>query len=276
MSWLDEAKKLPPGHKARYVHCESTSNSSAIISFDGKKYAMSCFKCGENLYEYAGEMDFKSRMELRKINEKARRALQTRTVRLPKDFTLDIPKEGRLWLLKASITPHSARQHGIGWTPEHQRVVIPVYAQTTSPAKLIFYQARAVLPGQQPKYLNPIVDKSTVLYSCSPSSAPLKNDVCVVTEDILSAIRVGKFIQTYSLLGTKVLPGHINTLTEYKHVITWLDPDEAGIIGARKVRKAVGILTNTSNIVTDVDPKNLSDKKIQEVLECHIKTELSK
>lgn len=257
--WLKVARKLPVGYKQRYNHC-STNNRSAILSFDGHTYSMHCFKCGTDLFHNLGVQDFATLQKLRKLNADAAKAIRTKHVKLPEDFTLDIPDVGMLWLLKASITPYMARQRNIGWTEKYKRVVLPVYNRS---GDLVFYQARAVLKGQEPKYLNPVVDRSKIMYWQTPNA---DKDVIVVTEDMLSAIRVGQFIPTVSILGTKVSIAMVNRLTEYKHVITWLDPDEAGINGAASVRKAVAILTQTSNITSEVDPKNLTDKQIKEVL----------
>lgn len=265
--WLKIAQKLPVGYKQRYVHCESTSNSSGIISFDGQTYTMHCFKCGETLKHDAGKLDFATRMKIRKRNKEAAKALRKKKVFIPKDFTLDIPKEGMLWLLKASITPYRAKEIGIGWLSKHQRVLIPVYNPS---GKLIYTQARAVLAGQQPKYINPVVDKRSILYWTKPKES-LYADTVVVTEDILSSVRVGKFLPTASLMGTKISVAQTNQLTEYKHVIAWLDPDEAGDIGSRKVRKAVGMLSKVTIIKSRADPKNLTDKEIVEIL-THAKT----
>lgn len=260
--WLKVAQTLPVGYKHRYNHC-SHNNRSAIISFDGHVYSMHCFKCGTDLFHNVGQQDFATLQKIRKLNADAADAFRKRTVELPEDFTLDIPDVGMLWLLKASITPYIARQHGIGWTPKYQRVILPVYNRQH---KLVFYQGRAVVKGHEPKYLNPVVDRRKIMFWALPNADTAH---IIVTEDILSAIRIGKFIPAVSLLGTKVSIAQVNRLAEYKHVTTWLDPDEAGINGAVKVRKAVGILTKTSNIVSDVDPKNLTNHQIQEVLRCH-------
>lgn len=88
----------------------------------------------------------------------------------------------------------------------------------------------------------------------------------VVVEDILSAIRVGSTEQAYSLLGTKVTTEQAATLGKHAEITTWLDGDRAGRQGAYAVRKAVGLVTETSNIVTKDDPKKLSNLEIRKHL----------
>lgn len=178
------------------------------------------------------------------------------TVRLPRDFTLDIPPEGRLWLFRASITPHMAREAGIGYSEYFQRVIIPVYQGL----ELVYFQARALYKEQQPKYINPKVDRSAIGYWVIPEGA--SHEKIAVVEDILSAMRVGKFIPAFSALGTKISIPLANQLMQYQEVITWLDSDEAGVSGAYDMRKLL-MAVKTSNIITELDPKNLTDTEIQ-------------
>ena len=186
---------------------------------------------------------------------------QSATVRLPRDFSLDIPEEGRLWLYKASITPHMARQAGIGYSEYFKRVVIPVYQGS----ELVYFQARALYKDQQPKYINPKVDRSAIGYWVIPEGGSY--ETLVLTEDILSAMRVGAFVPALSPLGTSLSVSLANRIAEYKQVITWLDPDPAGEDGAHNMRKMLKLIgVQTRDIVSKADPKNLSDGEIKWLL----------
>jgi DNA primase len=88
----------------------------------------------------------------------------------------------------------------------------------------------------------------------------------VVTEDILSAIRVGAHIPAVSILGTKTSDAQAAQLAEYDKVDYWLDPDQAGIDGTVKGRRKLALVTETGAITSPVDPKNLSDREIREAL----------
>ena len=211
-------------------------------------------RCHENVFMPFGQRSFAELMKLRRV-ERAQAAELT-TVRLPFDFTLNIPPIGMLWLLKASITPYRAAQLNIGWSEHYQRVFLPIYKGN----KLIYFQARAVHSYQEVKYINPKVDRSNIGYWVIPKGADKSR--ITITEDILSAIRVGYHVPAMSALGTKLSVGLANQLSEYDHVTTWLDPDEAGITGARDMRKLMGLTTPTSNIVSDKDPKDYSDEEI--------------
>lgn len=263
MQWLELAKQLPVGHHDRYKCCGSDAAANIYHSEEG--YSLHCFRNSDhNEFIGHGYRNYKELLEIKERNKEALVALQTAKVKLPFDFTHDIPPEGMLWLLKASITPYMAKQAGFGWTPYFKRVMLPVYNKD----ELVYYQARAVLHGQTPKYLNPKVDRSSILYWKRHSVSSGIRRV-VVTEDILSAERIflaNDKIDTVSLLGTKITIQQANQIARYTNVTTWLDGDEAGIHGAQAVHNKVGLATRVTNIVTPKDPKLLSNKQIREQL----------
>ncbi|MCP4342901.1 MAG: hypothetical protein GY799_29465 [Desulfobulbaceae bacterium] len=230
-----------------------------IISNSKNGYSGYCNRCHEQPFVPHGRRSFKELMELQRRERELSEQLSA-TVALPHDFTLDIPAHGMLWLFKASITPYRARQAGIGYSKYYDRVVIPVYQD----GKLVYFQARSLNRDQEIKYINPRVNRADIAYWVIPPQADKSR--IVITEDILSAIRVGKFIPTMSAMGTKLSVPLANRLSEYDLVTTWLDPDAAGIDGAYKMRQLLSLTTQTSNIVSELDPKNLTDEEIQTCL----------
>ena len=267
--WLDKAKQLPTLGKARIEH-DCGSGRAAIINNGPKGYSFYCHRCGDTFFVHHGQRTFKELMQLRKINEQDALAIRG-SMKLPDDYSLDIPPEAMLWLLKASVTPYMARQARIGWSKRYQRVILPVYNDDN----LVFYQARAIHEHQDIKYLNPSVDRSSILFWQLPKNFNGNKDVIVLTEDILSAVRVGEQIPTVSLLGTKISDQQAEQIAHYKHAITWLDPDQAGISGAKSVRNTLNLVMQTSNICTKKDPKLLTYNEIQHQVKAHICSENS-
>ena len=232
-----------------------------LINNGKNGYSGYCNRCHETVFHPHGQRTFAELMELRKLEREQVQALAN--VKLPYDFPRDTPAVGMLWLFKASITPYRARQLGIGWSDYYNRVFLPIYSGDGK-NELIYFQARAVTKDQEIKYINPKVDRSEIGYWVIPPGADKSR--IIVTEDILSAIRVGYHTPAMSALGTKLSVGLANQLSEYAHVTTWLDPDEAGITGARDMRKLIGLTTPTSNISTEKDPKDYSDEEINQYL----------
>jgi len=259
-TWLETAQELPLGHKTR-IKCEDcgTSDKSLIVNHSHKAYNAYCFRCGDNPFEMKGELSLAELSKIKELNEDAIK--QRLPLSLPEDYTTEIPLEGRLWLYSGGISESTWREYGIGYSASLRRVILPVFSNT---GNLIWYQCRAVVKGQSPKYIQPSECRDTILFQSNSYGKAAER--VVIVEDILSAIRVGRTNRCCSLLGTKITTAQTNYLSRYTSVTTWLDSDKAGVTGAYNVRKALQLLTSVKNIVTEKDPKCYSDKEIKAIL----------
>lgn len=260
MKWLEVAQNLPLGQKTD-IECPEQCGSGKKLSVHhtAKDYWCNCYRCGYTDRQKKGKLSLKELEHIRKLNEQA--TTIELPLELPNDFTTDIPREGRVWLFKAGITESVRKQYNIGYSKLLERVVLPVY---NTSGELIWYQCRAVHRGQEPKYIQPRRGRDEVLFQVKGGRTSLQR--AIIVEDILSAIRVGRFENCYSLLGTKISTTQAAELSKYNEVVTWLDPDKAGQNGAYKIRKTLGLVTDVRNVVTSKDPKELSDKQIKETL----------
>lgn len=257
MNWLEEARKLPLGHKTRLVH-NCGSGRTLIVNHNLQGYSAYCFRCGEPEFESKGKQSLQELTRIRELNAQAAREITS--VEPPEDLTEDIPLEGRMWLYKAGITPSVWNSYGIGYSPSMERVYLPIIKG----GEPIWFQARAVHAGQTPKYIQPSAERSTVLFESHKVQET--TELVVLTEDILSAIRVGEVANAVSLLGTKITSGQASYLSQYKRVVLWLDSDKAGRVGAANIRRTLSLLTETANICTTDDPKLLTKQQISEKL----------
>jgi hypothetical protein len=259
MNWLTVAQSLPTGQKTR-IDCDCGSGKTLIVNHFPRKYSAYCFRCDFDKYHIKGISTLAELAHLKQLNERTA-LLQLHKLELPDDFTTDIPFEGRRWLYAGGISPTTWQAHGIGYSPSLERVVLPVYDDRRN---LLWYQMRAVHEGQEPKYIQPDRPRGNITYKVGVSRSNTQR--AIVVEDILSAIRVGKYIPTYSLLGTKITTEQAAMLGHYDRVTTWMDDDTAGIQGALSVRKCVSLVTDCDNIRTTLDPKCLSNQQIEEAL----------
>jgi DNA primase len=94
-------------------------------------------------------------------------------------------------------------------------------------------------------------------------------DQIVVTEDILSAFKVGLVGQAACALGTSPTPALVRyLLSSRKPVSVWLDPDAAGRRGASKLVKSLRAYgLEPTNILSARDPKLHTLEQIKEILE---------
>lgn len=265
-NWLETAKQLPLGHKTR-VDCpecgENTNTNAMMVSHSSKSYNGFCFACDHKPFEMKGKQTLEELTELKRINNESLQHTEGARCELPEDFTQDIPLEGRLWLYSNDITDKIKRKYNIGYSKRLRRVVMPVY---DTKGDLIWFQCRALVKGQQPKYLQPSGDKGSVVFQSKTEEDKGTKERVIVVEDIMSAIRVGEVANTISILGTKADTNQINTLSKYSTVTTWLDSDKAGRNGSKTIRQAVGLLTDTKDIVTERDPKSYSEQQIEKIL----------
>jgi len=204
---------------------------------------------------------YQSIAEIARLKELNAEASVPQTKELPNDYTLTIPSERYTWLAKGGISVSSARANHIGWSDRLGRIVMPIYDRS---GVLVYWQARAVSEGQSPKYTNPPVSKSEILFT---SGDPIDKSRVIVTEDILSAIRVGAHCPAACILGTKVSDSQARQLAEFGRVSFWLDPDAAGHSGATAGKRTLGLVTTADIISSDVDPKCLSNRKMREILQ---------
>lgn len=261
MEWIQIAEQLPTGHKTR-GNCpkDCGSGGTLIINHNTKGYSAHCFRCDFNDFQSKGKQSLAELARIRDLNDKAINI--NLPLELPNDYTTEIPLHGRMWLYKGGITESVWRQYKLGYSASLDRVILPVYSEEGS---LVWYQCRAILDGQKPKYIQPSRDRSSIMFRAKYEGATT-GDTVIIVEDILSAIRVGRHMQTMSLLGTKITTAQAARLAEFKRVITWLDSDTAGRKGAYTIRKTLGLVTEVGNITTKEDPKLLTDKKIKEIL----------
>ena len=253
--WLVQARLLPLGHKLRMNHdCSQTRD--LIVSHGENGYSAYCFRCGNVGFSGHGYRNLEELQRVQELNSEAHRP-QPRG--LPSDFSTDIPPRYLTWLGNAGISVPRAHTLNFGWSARLHRIIMPLYGKDHD---LLYWQARAVDKGQSPKYVNPPTDKASLLYRCQPRDYRGGKERVIVTEDILSAVRIGKFIPARSILGTKTSDQQAARLGEYTNADYWLDPDRAGWDGTKAGTRRMGLVTNSRGIYSDADPKNLADREI--------------
>lgn len=274
-SWLLYAKTLPAGQSMRIECC--SSDKSMQITNDRRGYRGFCHRCRQPVFEAHGEHSLATLARRR-----AEFALvQERSVKLPSDFTLEIPTEEATWLFKAGISSEIAKHYGIGWSEYYGRVFVPVYEK----GELVAYTAR--LRVGRPKYIEKSINPGGLIFKADarlllPSykdwayqSGPDR----VLVEDNLSAIRVGRLARSVvSLMGTSAssaqlafaLANHEGLRSDgMGRVVVWLDPDVAGQRAAQKLLVQLRLLGyDACNVVSKRDPKYYSYEDMKELLSC--------
>lgn len=207
-----------------------------------------CFGCGYKIpgYKSMSVEDVRKQIEYDEKKEKKQRA-----VYLPADWTLDLPQLPLDWLRKYGITDEERLAYKIGWSDEESALVFSAYDLY---GNLLLVQLRRF--PQKDFYTRGFPE--SVVWTAGHSGL----SVCVV-EDFVSAVRVGRNMESTPLWGSNLSLSQIRRLSDrYEHLYLWLDMDKAG--HAAKLRiKALPYFKSVHVVVTELDPKDYSDEQIR-------------
>lgn len=173
----------------------------------------------------------------------------------------DWPDAPRLWLYKTGFSNDEILRHGWYWNPRMERVILPVKVD----GKTIYWQGRGFDPSR-PKALNPTVNREGLVAKYG------QGEWLALTEDILSAAKVGSVSETWALLGTVLSYSTALALSEAgRPVLLMLDDDPAGRRGAAEAAKTLNLLgVRNHQVYFGKDPKLVAraviKAKAQEVL----------
>lgn len=236
-----------------------------LVSRDDSGYRAWCFRCNDGGSALPPQESLTEKLARIKRQSEVDAAIMRPELPEPRVYALDDwPMNAKLWLYKAGLSRDLIGKLGAYYHPDTDRVVLPIYER----GEPVFWQARAQ-DGRQPKYLAPSADRSLVIPRYG------KAESVTLTEDILSAYKVGLVGEGWSLMGTRV-SNHLLSLLLLRGapVNVWLDNDlpplhsvNRGQVAASKIHKqlrACGL--RTRNIISPRDPKLMHRDEIKELL----------
>lgn len=275
MTWLEEAKKLPIGGRRR-VHC-CQPRKTAVLSRNGWGYHFFCFSQSCSRKEDVPDQG-RTLSQILSTRDTLTR-LASSDWRIPEDIDLSMssaPLEARSWIYGAGVSERLRLRCWVGWSERLKRVVLPCSTPSLDADgawQQVPWTARAVLPGMKPRYL----PKPTIPWSSSEFFRTTEASCLVVTEDILSALRVAaaaeraKFpLLTWSIHGARLSPSCTARILDLspRAVVLWLDGDKAGRRGAQAARRSLMMAGVDVRIVqTEKDPKHYCNDDILKHLE---------
>lgn len=168
------------------------------------------------------------------------------------------PGHALAWLYKYGITDKEIEDNEIAYSADWRRVVLPVYED----GKLVYWQARAILPDQDPKYVSAKSHPKAMFHYHSNHGI----GALAITEDILSAIKLGRHCDTIALLGTSPdIDGLTSRLENYKKVVIALDPDFAGVSKALELERRLSLVFSGTVMCPTLSkqPKEMSNAELE-------------
>lgn len=254
-SEFEEAgQNLSKGQRIRIEH-HCGEGKPLLVSRGTEGIRAWCFRCGASGF-IQDERSLAERIAaLTEANEADTASIQELV--LPGPGVLDSslwPNDARLWLYKAGFSDTHIKALGFYWNPKMQRVILPVKLN----GELIYWQGRGFDPAR-PKYVNPVVARGTVTARYGQ-----RGDAIILTEDILSAAKVGRVAEAWSIMGVALSNQIAIELAELGlPVIVALDPDPPGRAGAAKILRQLSLLgLRCAGLFFDKDPKMMPAEEL--------------
>lgn len=256
---LSALPREPEENETIHVHhCKKGLNNDRLyITNMGERIVFYCHHCG-------------SKGSLTNNLSRWKRASRPSVKALPKEYTMPKdgvaevgkwPVEARMWLVQGKIKSEVAEKAGMTYSPYLNRVCIPIVFD----GEYLGYVARRI-GDEGPKYLARSKDKERFIFTKNVNTVGR----VVLVEDILSCIRLSSLgYNCLALQGVNITPTVLNYLTSlYNHYTVWLDNDNPQVkLSQAKAKSNLEMYGLTDIIKTEVDPKNLSDKQIKELLD---------
>jgi hypothetical protein len=185
-----------------------------------------------------------------------------------KPILANITAQGRIWLKKYYCNSVEDKDYFNGIAGEPNKVALTL---RNIKNEIIGYQVRNLHSNSGPKYLTHYVNSES---NGDPSWFYKMIDTLVITEDYLSAYRVfnSSSCSSLALLRTSLSDKTLFEISEreFKNIIIWLDPDEAGREGAAKVYKKLSHYLPTKTVIAiydnDKEPKECSPAELRDIL----------
>lgn len=258
-SWLPKARLLALGERKRTDHDCGPGRTLTIENSPVGLKAW-CFRCNDKGWEPPAPVPLAERLA-RLHTQSVQDARFSQSVDLPEPMVKvwdQWPSAAKFWLIKAGLTRADLPRLGCYYHPPTERVVLPVLGPSGG---IVFWQARS-LDGRQPKYLAPSIGKGYAVPRYGVAAE------VTLTEDILSAYKVGLVAEGWALLGTNISNACLAALVQRgRPVNLWLDPDAGGDKGRARIAPAIrstGLLVNI--IHSKRDPKMMSRQEIRSLL----------
>lgn len=220
--------------------CTNCTSSDAFTIYDDGH--CKCFSCGHFIPPNRISVMAQSKEK------------KSHVICLPADSSSDLPVFTLEWLNKYDITLQEAREHRFVWSDKEQLLLFPIYGNDST---LRFWQGRYFGKEKKPKYNSRGMPKD-LLHIISEE----KGDEIILTEDLISAIKVGRQFPAMPIWGSFISIDQFKRLfLRFTKVGIWLDSDK--LKEALKYASIGSQIGNTRVIYSELDPKCYSDNEIR-------------
>lgn len=193
---------------------------------------------------------------IKKILDKNKSSVITFNVILPEDAQPFLPEHAKRWLDKYHLTKEELHVLSPLYSFDRDLLIFPVYG----PSGILMYQGRYF--GERkthPKYLT--YGSKDVLHILGKDS-----DKLVLTEDLISAVKVSTVQQAMPIWGSNIPLGIATRLSKrFKHLVIWLDMDKAKE-SLKQASTLSPLFESVKSVITELDPKEYNHEQIKQFL----------
>lgn len=240
-------------------YCSGSGKPLGVTKNESGNLLYGCFRCGR-----AGNIRLVAFPRFQKATgegEHTGNSYRHRVV-IPGDSEVDGKNwspHAKLWIGKSRVKWDEVQNYGIVFSPKWGKVIIPTYHN----GDLVGYQRRSV-DGSDPKYSTVTKNSNAMIWE----SQRFPDDKSVViVEDVLSAIVVGRQMNTVALQGVNITSTLFSVLSKYTKFYIWLDNDNVKVkLQQQKLSSRLSLLGKVKIIKTNKDPKYLTDQEVMENL----------
>lgn len=222
-------------------NCGSKDNRG--VWDDGSEY---CFGCRDYSLPERKEI-------VNKFLDKSKKGDLKAKIRLPDDAQTYLPEKVNSWLQKYNLTKEELRVLNPLYSYDRDLLIFPVYG----PDSLLMYQGRYFGDNpKHPKYLTYGAKDVLHILGSDP-------ETIVVTEDLISAVKVSTVTSALPLWGSSIPLGLARRLSDrFKRLGIWLDMDKAK--ESLKMRsELLPLFEEVKSIITPLDPKEYNYDEIR-------------
>lgn len=261
--YLDPA--APMNVPIRYDFCpfHNGKTTGFVVTRTYQGWKLYCHNCGRGKVIRYGKVT-PERVKQR-LRNRERQELRVDGVRLPMDFTLEIPSNGSRWLRKYRVTDEECRRYRFGYSEFRDRLILPVIKD----GEIVFWQGRNLgeVSAKRPKYVNVRSKRADVWFKTFDDypDKPL-----VLVEDILSALNISRSgYNAIAMLGCHVPEELICWISKQKYpqTIVWLDPDKRKESLAATTKFRTFGASATCLLTASKDPKDYLESEVQSLIE---------
>lgn len=227
-------------------------NDNLAVYSDGSSF---CFRCGY----------FETTTGIRKLKQavsmaSGRSRKPVRELQLPSDVTDELSQCATRFLGQYALTENDAKRHTILWSEYNQRLIFPYFDDTG----LLAWQGRHLGNEEgKAKWFSQGNLQEVVHLVGNRNSR-----ICVVVEDIVSAIKVAHCskVCVNPLFGSHISVKRILQLRYFfDTLVIWLDDDvKTKVVKFASTAQSLGL--DTKVVLTSEDPKALNDVQISDIL----------